>query len=278
MQDFHSILFPYAYNILGSIEDAKDAIQDVLSNYYAKEHSDVENEKNYLIKSVINQAINLKQKRKKLVDGDVWLPAPVATETADNHLHLENILSYSLLILLENLNAKERAIFILKESFDYSHEEIATLFDTTVENSRKILSRAKAKLFKPSEARTVPVQHAQMSFLEKYMSAFRERDMQQIESLLADDILYYADGGANAKVAAKFAEGQLTVRDLLVFVYDKFLSQAEAILTEVNHQPAILYKYGGAIRACQVFDLSEDGKILRINNVVDSTKIQHLIA
>ena len=69
-----------------------------------------------------------------------WLPEPVATEGADHDLHQKDILSYSLMVLMEKLDARQRAIFILKEAFDYDHEEIARLLDISVENSRKILS------------------------------------------------------------------------------------------------------------------------------------------
>jgi len=52
--DYHNILFPYAYNILGSSDDAKDAVQDVLLKYISAKKSDIENVKGYLIKGVIN--------------------------------------------------------------------------------------------------------------------------------------------------------------------------------------------------------------------------------
>src|SRR5579859_4509559 len=154
IKEYQDILFPYAYNILGSAEDARDAIQDVLTKYYAEPREGVTNEKAYLVKSVINQAINKKQRRRLIPQPEEWLPEPVATESADANVYLKDILSYSLLVLLEKLNAKERAVFILKESFDYDHEEMAEILGITEEHSRKLLSRAKSKLFKPGEARS----------------------------------------------------------------------------------------------------------------------------
>ena len=83
--------------------------------------------------------------------GDEWLPEPIATEEADKAVRLNDIAAYSLLILLEKLNPKERAVFILKEGFDYAHEEIADVLSTTVESSRQLLSRAKRKLDKDKQ-------------------------------------------------------------------------------------------------------------------------------
>ena len=116
-------LFPYAYNILGSADDAIDVIQDVMLKHVSHRKEDLENEKGYLIKSVVNQSINLKKRNRRAVGERVWLPEPV--EMADSNIKKEEILSYSMLVLLEKLNPKERAVFILKEAFDYSHQEIA---------------------------------------------------------------------------------------------------------------------------------------------------------
>ncbi len=64
MKNYHDKLFPYAYNILGSSEDAKDAIQDILIKYLAIDKKNIENEIGYLIRSVINHSINLKKEKK----------------------------------------------------------------------------------------------------------------------------------------------------------------------------------------------------------------------
>lgn len=157
LKEYPHILFPYAYNILGSAEDARDVIQDVLTKFYTDAREDIANEKAWLVKSVINHAINTKTRRRRTVQPEVWLPEPVATESADANIYLKDILSYSLLVLLEKLNAKERAIFILKESFDYPHDEIANILSITEEHSRKLLSRARSKLFKPGGTAEVSI-------------------------------------------------------------------------------------------------------------------------
>src|SRR5688572_7857937 len=191
------MLFPYAYNILGTADDAKDAIQDVLYKFLAAGKEDVEDPKNYLIRSVINQSITIKNKRKKLQLGDMWLPEPVDTEEADTNIKLNEIVSYSLLILLEQLNAKERAVFILKEAFAYSHEEIAETLSITVEGSRKLLSRAKQKIDQAHTPETVTKkENATPDLLEKFMHAIRSRDTKTLESVLTEDIAFYADGGS----------------------------------------------------------------------------------
>ncbi len=278
MKDYQKELFPYAYNIAGSAEDARDIVQDVLAHYYASPRDGIENEKAYLVKSVINHAINAKNRKKRSVQPEVWLPEPVATETADTNVYLKDILSYSLLVLLEKLTAKERAAFILKESFDYSHQEIADILSTTEENSRKLLSRAKTKLFKPGEQEAQPVRSAQTNvLLENYINAIRSRNMEKLELLLAEDIAFYADGGPKLSVLKKVCIGAADVAELLMLVFHKYQASSDIRETTINHQPAFLYYYKGRLISCQIFDVSpENGQILQINNVIDPEKLRML--
>ena len=271
-----SILFPYAYNILGSAEDAKDVIQDVLSGYVARDREDVENEKNYLIQSVINRAINAKKRRRKIIgESEVWLPEPVATDdAADRNLYLKDILSYSLLVLLEKLQATERAVFILKESFDYTHLEIAQVLSITEEHSRKLLSRAKSKLFKPGPGTKDRNAHA-ANLLERYMDAIQRRDVPQLENLLSADIAYYADGGSKLQVVKKVCTGAPEVAELSILAYYRFLERLSRRLVWVNYQPALVYYDGERLAVCQVFEFDADGKIVQINTIIDPEKLRN---
>lgn len=271
-QDYHHFLFPYAYNILGSAEDAKDAVQDVLFNYLSGERNDIENVKGYLVKSVINQSINIKNKKKRISYGDTWLPEPVSTDFADRNSNLQEIVSYSLLILLEKLTPKERAVFILKEAYNYSHDEIANILSGTVEQSRKLLSRAKAKL-PTSESLVESKQKPPTAILEKYIHAIRGSDMKELESLLTEDIAFYADGGNTVNVYKKFAAGAHEVAEILQYVYERYDKDLDLVSSVINHQPALLYYRDEKLIACQVFSIAGD-RIYQIGNVLDPDKLR----
>ena len=277
---YQAALFPYAYNILGSVEDARDAVQEVLAKHLAKPADNkIINLKAYLVKSVINLSINIKNRQQKTLRyGEVWLPEPVATDdAADKDLHLSDVLSYSLMVLMERLNATERAVFILRESFDYTHQEIAEVLSVTEEHSRKLLSRAKASLFKPAPKRTKAQDVHGRRILESFLHAIRQRDTGQLESVMAADIRFYADGGGKVPLAAGICTGAENVAALQIMIYHKYLASAEMVYTTVNHQPALLSFKGGRLNSCQVFDLHPDtGKLLRINAVLDPGKLKSL--
>src|SRR5690606_20795894 len=139
-------LFSYAYNILGNIDDSKDVIQDVLIKFNEKDISLISNKNAYLVKAVINQSINLKKKNDRERQQKITLPEPLVTNQGENKIELDEILDYSMLVLLDTLNTKERAVFLLKEAFDYEHNEIAEILIVSIENSRQLLTRAKKKL------------------------------------------------------------------------------------------------------------------------------------
>lgn len=274
MKNYNNKLFPYAYNILGSSEDAKDAIQDVLMKYLSIEKEDIENEIGYLIKAVINQSINLKKKRSKITTNKVWLPEPISTENADDNIVKEEILSYSILVLLEKLTAKERAVFILKEAFDYSHKEIAKTIDFTIENSRKLLSRAKTKLANHKADSTKNHFHNILP-IENYIQIIKNGDVTALEELLSKDVLLAADGGKNIKVVRELTTGITATSKLLLYVHRAFLTGLKFRISYVNHQPAILFYQNEILYNCQVFEL-EEMKIKSIYSIVDPKKLKSL--
>ncbi|WP_437397919.1 sigma-70 family RNA polymerase sigma factor [Flagellimonas lutimaris] len=275
-ENYNQLLFPYAYNVLGSIEDSQDVIHDVVSKFLGKGiDGEVDNIKGYLIKSVINRAINVKNRQKKIVLDRGELPDPIATDRADTSSYLNDIVSYSLLILLEKLNVKERAVFILKEAFDYSHAEIAEVLSTSTENSRKLLSRAKLKIKKDEHSQRVSPKKTH-EYLNRYVQAIRNKDIDFLETLLTDDISVVADGGDSVKVVRRVTTGKKLSMDLLIRVDELFLRNQEIKIRHVNHQPAILYYENNILTSCQIFSVNKDQQIHRVSSVVDPRKLQQV--
>jgi len=276
MKDYQHKLFPYAYNILGSAEDARDAVQDVMVKYMSVPHEGLENESAYLIRSVINRAINLKKSKRYTAVDYRWLPEPFATEKADADVNRNEIISYSMLVLLESLNPKERAAFILKEAFDYSHEEIAVALDIGTENSRKLLSRAKTKL-EEHKNRPVDSYVGASEYMEGYVSVIKSGDVKALEKMLSDDIALTVDGGGKVNVVTQFMQGNTPVSELLLYIYRTYLSTCEMRMISVNGQPALSASKNGKMISCQVFDFdAETGRIRNIYSLVDPGKLKNI--
>jgi RNA polymerase sigma-70 factor (ECF subfamily) len=242
MDQLRPLLTTYAYNILGSLEESKDVVQDAYLKFMAVDADKIENKKAYLVRTVINLSINAKNRQQKLVAEYTgpWLPEPVATENADAGINQKEILSYSLMVLMEKLNTRQRAVFILKEAFDYEHDEIAEVLDISVENSRKLLSRAKEQLQKGTPVAHKPVKKEEVN---KYLTIIQKGDTRLLEQLLHNEISLISDGGGKATAATKELQGIHDVASFLIGVFKKFYSYAH-IRTEIksiNNEPALCY-------------------------------------
>ncbi|MBO9633160.1 MAG: sigma-70 family RNA polymerase sigma factor [Chitinophagaceae bacterium] len=274
MDILRPLLTTYAYNIMGSLEDAKDIVQDAYLKFMQIDTERIGNKKAYLVRTVINLAINQKNRQQKLIDSypGEWLPEPVATESADSILNTKDVLSYSLLVLLEKLNPKERAVFILKEAFDYDHEEIAQVLELTVENSRKLLSRAKSKLREPAPPADSIVPAA---FLSKYLEVIRNGDTPQLEKLLHKDIVVVSDGGGKAVAFRNVISGLENVSKLLQGLMHKYYENTRIEQGVINHQPALFFYENGEVATVQVFVIEGD-KILNAYFMRNPDKLKTL--
>ena len=276
MQENYSRLLTYAYNITGSYEDSQDLVQDVIEKYISLDQSEIRNETNFLIKSTVNHAINFKNRHsKKMVYGE-WLPEPISFDNAESKLIKEQTTRYTLLVLLEKLNARERAVYILKEAFDYSHQEIAQILDISAENSRKLLSRAGKQLqniqYRPDHINT----SADPNILQQYQQALSDGNIPKIEELLLDDIRLSADGGKRIRVIKAVEVGKSAAAQLLAYVQQQFLGNKPFSFHTFNHQPAVCFWQGDRIYNCHILDIDAQGMIREIYSIVDPEKLKRL--
>lgn len=272
---FKQKLFPYAYNILGNIDDSQDVIQDVLIKFNEKDVRLISNQNAYLIKAVINQSINLKKKNNRERQQKITLPEPIVTNQGENKIELDEILNYSMLVLLDTLNTKERAVFLLKEVFDYEHDEIAEVLAVSVENSRQLLTRAKKKL-KLRKPEIATSSAKDKKYLEKYVETIRKGDIKTLEQMLSDEVQVLADGGSKLNVVAQLTSGIEDTVKLMTYLYEYYQKDFEIKIEEINHQSALLFYKGTTLINCQIFELNTDGKIANIFSVIDPDKLMRI--
>lgn len=266
-------LFPYAYNVLGIAEDAEDVVQEVMINWQGLDHTQIENPKAYLVRSVVNRAINQKEKntRERHTYIGQWLPEPIFTDDTDSRLDSRKVLTYSMLVLLEQLNAKERAVFILRESFDYGHADIAQVLGITDDSSRQLYKRAKAKVA-PTSVNPTKHQDA-LAQMEGFMNAIASGDIEQIERMLATDVQFISDSNGKATAARNILNGAETIRKFLVGIFNKPVNADITMqYAWVNHQPAMLWYLNGELFRCYVLDIA-DGKIANLHFMLNPDKL-----
>jgi RNA polymerase sigma-70 factor (ECF subfamily) len=143
----------------------------------------------------------------------------------------------------------------LKEAFDYGHEEIARVLDISVENSRKILSRARKEL------KTVNhnyITKTSVSYLDKYIDIIHNGDTKGLEQLLSDEIVLVSDGGGKAVAAQHPLVGKETALLFLSGIYRKFYQKKQIEKGFVNHHPALFFYEEEQLVTCQVLELQNE--------------------
>ena len=257
IEELRPLLITYAYNILGTVDEAQDIVQDAVLQFIRTNRGYVLNIKSYLIRSVINLAINQKKRQKKM-QADYpgqWLPEPVAADGADTLINRKDILSYSLMVLLERLNARQRAVFILKEAFDYEHSEIGEVIGITEEHSRQLLSRAKKQI---KTASVIPNAANRDEIFHRYVDVIRRGDTSQLELMLNQDIVMISDGGGKVSASRNPIHGKKDTMAMLLGLHKKFYNQLDVKYTLVNHQPALLYFDKDVLVNCHIITIEND--------------------
>ncbi len=152
---YKPLLFSIAYNMLGSVMDAEDCVQEAFLRWYkAKDLGETEavrSPKSYLSTIVTRLSIDhlrsARVRREEYVGA--WLPEPLITTDETSHTGLAELseaLSVAFLHLLEQLSPLERAVFLLRQVFDYDYKEIATIVQKSEDNCRQIVRRARQHL------------------------------------------------------------------------------------------------------------------------------------
>ncbi|EME62721.1 RNA polymerase sigma-70 factor [Amycolatopsis decaplanina] len=272
-------MFGLAYRLLGSAAEAEDAVQDAYPKWASAERGSIASPRAWLAKVVTNLCLNrltsARAQRERYVGP--WLPEPVLTsddvlgplETAEQR----DSVSLAMLVLLEQLSPVERAVFVLKEAFAYSHREIAAILDVSEVNSRQLHSRARRALDRTDERRISDPRHLG-KLVESFLSAARDGDLPALENLLTADVTAWSDGGGKVTAARRPVHGAAKVARLYAGMFDGAGHVSIEIL-EVNGGPAVVATAGDVLFGILGFEVV-DGRIRGLRAVANPDKLTFL--
>ncbi len=282
-EEYRSLLFAMAYRMLGSAMEAEDIVQEAYLRYRATPPESIRTLKSFLTTIVHHLCLDhLKtaQVRRESYVGP-WLPEPVITGDGAALLSpLRQIIdresiSMAFLVLLESLSPLERAVFLLREVFDYEYAEIAQITGRDEAACRQLFSRAKKHI---SEHRprfpASPEAHAEM--IGRFMEACVAGDMGGLMNLLTEDVTVWSDGGGKVPGAARNpVQGRDKVaRSVIAFVKQTPEGTTVKVI-EVNGLPALLVQVKGQI--VSVLTLEVEGDFIRaVRAIANPDKLGHL--
>jgi RNA polymerase sigma-70 factor, ECF subfamily len=273
------LLFGIAYRMLGTVTDAEDMVQETFLRWQKTSQIGVESPKNYLATTITRLCIDYlrsaRVRREQYVGP--WLPEPLLTQQDPaEQVELADSLSMAFLVMLERLSPIERAVFLLREVFEYDYPEIAQIVGKSAENCRQILRRSRQHI--ASERPRFPVlpqQQAQIT--AQFLTASNQGNLQELLNLLAKDVAFWSDGGGQVAAALKPLYGSMKVARFLLAIQRKWPVTTEASLTEVNGQPGIFLRVGYAVHSVVMFEIV-NGYIQTIYSIRNPEKLKHITA
>ncbi len=279
-----NLLFTVAYEMLGSAADAEDVLQETWLRWVKIDLVRVSDQRAYLVRITTRQALNrlrTMQRRKETYVGS-WLPEPLLTmpDVADD-VELAESMSMAVMLVLETLAPTERAVFVLREVFDVSYDEIAAALDKSRSAVRQIAYRARRHVDARRPRQVVPASLTRAA-LDSLRHAIETGDLQGLLDVLAPDVVLVADGGGIKQAALRPVIGS----DKVARMFFTGIGKVDSILTSeptvVNGNPSLVLRLDGqldGVLAVRVQDARITGlyyvrnpeKLTRVNSATPLT-------
>ncbi|MFI6567289.1 RNA polymerase sigma factor SigJ [Streptomyces sp. NPDC050534] len=282
--DHRELLFGLVYNMLGSVADTEDVLQETWLSWTGRGTAGIANPRAYLVRIAVNHALQRRTsvaRRRETYVGP-WLPEPLVADDADAGdpaLRSESV-SLAMLVVLESLTPLERAVFVLNEVFGYAHTEIADIIDRTPAAVRQLAHRARDHVHaRRPRYRAHP--RVRREATERFVRAALGGDIAELMEILAPDVTVWTDGGGNRKPAGlRPVHG----RDKAVRLITGYATRDGARHSEldlryrrVNGDDAAVLFDGDSPYAVMVMDLTPEGdQVSGIYIVTNPEKLTHV--
>ncbi|MDI1463898.1 RNA polymerase sigma-70 factor [Catellatospora sp. KI3] len=278
-----------AYRMLGSAGEAEDAVQETFLRWQAADTDHVEVPEAWLTKVLTNLCLNQltsARARRETYVGE-WLPEPLLSGDpmlgpADSAEQRESV-SYAVLTLMERLSPNERAVYVLREAFDYPHRDIAGILDLTEASSQQLYHRAK-KHVAAGPARTEIDAAAARRIVEEFLAAATSGRTDSLVRLLTADVVSVGDGGGKIPARTKPFVGALAVAK---FVWGLFRpgeakrtlvgGSPEVYAWSANGEPAVIAVLDGRVIGVMCLEVTAEG-IIAVRNQVNPDKLARATA
>ncbi|GII27746.1 RNA polymerase sigma-70 factor [Planotetraspora mira] len=288
--EHRDLLTGVAYRILGSAADAEDVVQETWLRWSEVDSAEIGNAKAYLVRTTTNLAIDRLRKVKSRRETYVgpWLPEPIITAPdVAEQAEVADSVELALLVVLETLSPLERAVFVLREAFGFSHAEIAEMIGRGEPAVRQLARRARDHV-RERRPRFDVDRARRRQVTERFIGACTGGDLNGLMAMLAGEVTLVGDGGGKARAPLRVLEGSRNVAAFLTAIATedgviRFLQSIGAPLTtdigmeitDVNGAPGVVLSADGHVITVISLVISE-GLIETVYLIANPDKIAHL--
>jgi RNA polymerase sigma-70 factor (ECF subfamily) len=275
--ELRGYLFAIAYRMLGSVAEAEDVVQEAYLRYHEAD-SDPESPRADLATVTTRIAIDQLRSaraRREVYPGE-WLPEPLVDDEATRHAETADSLSLAFLHLLEQLSPVERAVFLLREVFDYPYPDVAEIVGKSPANCRQILARAHTHVDEGRRRFDVSREERD-EVARRFLAAWDDGDTEGLIELLAPDAVVHGDGGGKApSIPAPLVGAERVAKALVGWgrrAGEFGLTHRAAL---VNGEPGIVFSDAdGRIVWVSAFEIA-GGVVIAVRSVLNPDKLGHL--
>jgi RNA polymerase sigma-70 factor (ECF subfamily) len=266
--------------MLGSVADTEDMLQETFIRWQQASIEEVRSPRAFLVTIITRLCINHLQSARVQREEYVgeWLPEPLVTDPASDPLgavKIDESLSMAFLLLLERLTPMERAVFLLREVFDYEYAEIATVLGQSEANCRQILRRAQQHVGDIRRRFDASAQQRN-ELLKQFIQATRKGELQGLVNLLSSEAVLHTDGGGKAIAVPSLVEGAENVARIILNRMSTVVPKDLVTrLAQINGQPGIVSYLKGKPFSALSLEIAE-GRIKAIYVVTNPEKLAHL--
>lgn len=274
-------LFRLAYSMLGRIAPAEDAVQEAFLRWQEQDAEDIQSPRAFLstiISRICLDELKSARNRKKLYIGPD-LPEPILTannKLPDEEMELAESLSMALLVVLDQLNPIQRAVYILREIFDYDYTVVANMIDISKPHCRKIAQRARDQIRdnKPQFETKIP---KKQKLVQAFIDAVQGKDLTEIEHMLTEEAILFTDGGGKVPAAPKPILSAHKISKFLISVQKQATADSVWKLEskEINEEPGLIARMNEDLKSVWSFQFKDD-KIQRIYIVGNPDKLGYI--
>jgi RNA polymerase sigma factor (sigma-70 family) len=284
LEDLRPVAFAIAYQMLGSVSEAEDVVQEAL----LRVHQALQSGERLVsppafvatvtTRLAINELRSARARRERYV-GE-WLPEPIITDGDEDparHAEMADSLSLSMLVLLESLSPEQRAVLLLHDVFDYTYRAIAEIIGRSHANVRQLATRAR-RYVEERRPRFQTTREQRDELARRFFAAVEQGDLAGLEALLASDVQLTGDGGGKVATLARTVHGRARVARRVINWFG-LLARIPGLSVwpaEVNRSPGARYVDAQG-RLVGVLALDVDGGQIRaISSIVNPDKLAHL--
>ncbi len=268
-------LFGLAYRMLGSRQEAEDAVQEAFLRWHRAETEGIRSAEAWLVTVVSRLCLDrlraLQVERKYYVGP--WLPEPIVSsdEAPDVALERAADLSMALLVVLQSLSPVERAGFLMHDVFDCEYSKIAAALGKSEAACRQLVHRARKRVRADKPRYEVSsADHKQL--VQQYAQAVQARDVERIAELLSPDAAFVSDGGGKTWAALRPVMGAERIARMEVGVLAKLPPEFCLEIAIVNGRAGVVGFVDGRLHAVTSFE-TDGQKILSVLRVLNPEKL-----